>query len=621
METMASSAALPVAQYLRMSTEHQQYSTVHQSVAILQYAQDHNMEIVRTYADHGKSGLGITTRLGLKQLLREAVAPDVDFRAVLVYDVSRWGRFQNPDQAASYEYLLQAANIPIHYCAESFQNDGSLASAILKTVKRGMAGEYSRELSTKVWLGHRRITELGFKIGGYAGYGLRRQLVTPNREFKQMLKPGERKNLQSEHVILVPGPPHEIKVIHQIYDMYIDRAMTERDIARELNREGVPWIDSKPWTRLCVRHILTNPKYIGASVYNRTSCKLQTKRVQNPRNEWIWRDGAFEPVVSAERFSRAHEVFIQRACAHHPSTKDILDGLKALIEREGRPTERLIDRTKGIPNASTYASRFGSLRNAYALAGWQPDAQRAFLCTDRAIREMQSKIIKQIIHGFSAVDGMTSMSKKTYVFTTIFGIALSLVVTRCSSYGNGRKCWHVQRREDLPAQFHLVARLTQANDGLLDFFLFPNGIMRNSRLSIGRSNADELEAYRFDSLLTVSALLQSRDVEELIDEGLMTSVDREVTIPAAKPRGQLEVLQRAMAKMFLDEDFRNLLRAQGSSRIPDMLWRRLVPTTDRLALVICREFVVRLLNSSGVRRFIERKRGATLDHLLLDEPR
>src|SRR5580658_10535998 len=189
METMTSSAALPVAQYLRMSTEHQQYSTAHQSVAILQYAQDHNMEIVRTYADHGKSGLGITTRLGLRQLLREAVAPDVDFRAVLVYDVSRWGRFQNPDQAASYEYLLQTANIPIHYCAESFQNDGSLASAILKTVKRGMAGEYSRELSTKVWLGHRRITELGFKIGGYAGYGLRRQLVTPNREFKQILKP------------------------------------------------------------------------------------------------------------------------------------------------------------------------------------------------------------------------------------------------------------------------------------------------------------------------------------------------------------------------------------------------------------------------------------------------
>jgi len=602
-----------------MSTEHQQYSTAHQSVAILQYAEDHNMEIVRTYADHGKSGLGIMTRLGLKQLLREAVAPDVDFRAVLVYDVSRWGRFQNPDQGASYEYLLQAANIPIHYCAESFQNDGSLASAILKTVKRGMAGEYSRELSTKVWLGHRRITELGFKIGGYAGYGLRRQLVTTNREFKQILKPGERKNLQSEHVILVPGPPNEIKVIHRIYDMYIDGAMTEKNIARELNLERVPWIDSKPWTRLCVRHILTNPKYIGASVYNRTSCKLQTRRVNNPRNEWIWRDDAFEPVVSAERFAKAHEVFIQRACAHHPSTKDILDGLKALIEHEGRPTQRLIDRTSGIPNASTYALRFGSLRCAYALAGWQPDAQHALLGTDRAIREIQSKVIKQILQGFSAVDGRTSMSKKTNVFTTTFGTALSLVVTRCSSYSNGRKCWHVQRREDLPAQLHLVARLTRANDSLLDFFLFPNEIIRNSRLSIGKGNADELEAYRFDSLVTISAFLRSREVEELIGQGLITTVDREVTIAETKHGGQLEALQRAMAKLLLDEDFRNLLRAMGSSRIPDMLWRH-VPTNDHLALVICREFVVRLLNSSGVRRFIERKRGATLDHLSLDDP-
>ena len=170
-----------------------------------------------------------------------------------------------------------------------------------------------------------------------------------------------------------------------------------------------------------------------------------------------------------------------------------------------------------------------------------------------------------------------------------------------------------------PAQLHLVARLTRANDSLLDFFLFPNEIIRNSRLSIGKGNADELEAYRFDSLVTISAFLRSREVEELIGQGLITTVDREVTIAETKHGGQLEALQRAMAKLLLDEDFRNLLRAMGSSRIPDMLWRH-VPTNDHLALVICREFVVRLLNSSGVRRFIERKRGRILDHLSLDDP-
>ena len=39
------------AQYVRMSTEHQQYSTNNQADKILEYAQRRNIEIVRTYAD------------------------------------------------------------------------------------------------------------------------------------------------------------------------------------------------------------------------------------------------------------------------------------------------------------------------------------------------------------------------------------------------------------------------------------------------------------------------------------------------------------------------------------------------------------------------------------------
>ncbi len=39
------------AQYVRMSTEHQQYSTNNQSDKILEYAQRRNIEIVQTYAN------------------------------------------------------------------------------------------------------------------------------------------------------------------------------------------------------------------------------------------------------------------------------------------------------------------------------------------------------------------------------------------------------------------------------------------------------------------------------------------------------------------------------------------------------------------------------------------
>lgn len=106
------------AQYVRMSTEHQQYSTQNQSDKILEYAQRRGIEIVRTYADEGKSGLRIDGRQALQQLIRDVEAGSADFQVILVYDVSRWGRFQDADESAYYEYLCRRAGIQVAYCAE-----------------------------------------------------------------------------------------------------------------------------------------------------------------------------------------------------------------------------------------------------------------------------------------------------------------------------------------------------------------------------------------------------------------------------------------------------------------------------------------------------------------------
>src|ERR1700724_2683555 len=200
---------VPAAQYMRMSTEHQRYSTENQSDAILQYAVRYGFDIVRTYADNGKSGLRLDGRDALKQLLIDVEGGSPGFKAVLVYDVSRWGRFQDADESAYYEYVCRRSGVEIRYCAEQFENDGSVASTIVETVKRAMAGEYSRELSAKVFAGQCRLIELGFRQGGHAGYGLRRRLVDQNGNPKAILAFGEQKSLQSDRVVLKPGPGKE----------------------------------------------------------------------------------------------------------------------------------------------------------------------------------------------------------------------------------------------------------------------------------------------------------------------------------------------------------------------------------------------------------------------------
>ena len=129
------------AQYVRMSTEHQKYSTENQADAIQIYAERHGMEIVQTYSDAGKSGLNIEGRDGLKQLISDVEAGTTEFDVILVYDISRWGRFQDADESAYYEYICRRQGVSIHYCAEQFENDGSPVSTIVKGVKRAMAGE------------------------------------------------------------------------------------------------------------------------------------------------------------------------------------------------------------------------------------------------------------------------------------------------------------------------------------------------------------------------------------------------------------------------------------------------------------------------------------------------
>ncbi len=194
------------AQYVRMSTEHQKYSTENQAEAMQQYAARRGIEIVRTYADEGKSGLRLDGRDALKQLIEDVQTGKADFTTILVYDVSRWGRFQDADESAYYEYICKRAGISVQYCAEQFENDGSPVSTIVKGVKRAMAGEYSRELSVKVFTGQCRLIELGFRQGGPPGYGLRRSLIDQAGTAKGELTRGEHKSIQTDRVVLVPGP-------------------------------------------------------------------------------------------------------------------------------------------------------------------------------------------------------------------------------------------------------------------------------------------------------------------------------------------------------------------------------------------------------------------------------
>jgi DNA invertase Pin-like site-specific DNA recombinase len=382
MEPPTGSALTPVAQYVRMSTDDQKYSPHNQSAANDAYAAAHGMMITRSYFDEGKSGLTFGGRGGLNQLIKDVLNGEVDFKAILVLDVSRWGRFQDPDESAYYEYSCKRAGIAVHYCAEPFDNDGGPLGAIAKWLKRSMAGEFSRELSVKVYAGQHRLSKLGFRLGGHPGYGLRRLLVDQNGTVKCALQKGEWKSIATDRVTLTHGPTHEIELVRWIFSTFIQGNKAEHEIAKLLNERGLRNHRGSVWKGHTVRYILKNENYIGNYVWNRKSFKLRKNIARNGPESWMRTEDAFEAIVEHSTFEAAQTIFrnrIQRTPKGRPrllSDDEMLKRLSGVFQEHGRLSRRIIDNAPNLPSCWAYSVRFGGVANAYDRVGFKKNVNQ-----------------------------------------------------------------------------------------------------------------------------------------------------------------------------------------------------------------------------------------------------
>ncbi len=371
----------PAAQYIRMSTEDQKYSIDNQQRAISDYAAANGYDIVATFSDPGISGLDLRHRPGLKALLG-AVTQNPTFTTILVLDVSRWGRFQDIDESAYYEFLCRRAGVRVQYCAEPFSNDLSPFSNLVKAIKRTMAAEYSRELGTKVWRGQARLARLGFKQGGSAPIGFRRLLVDEHGKPKQILKRGQRKGLASDRVILIPDSATRIRAARNIFRMVLS-GRSLNSIVKELRlkrRFG------RRWTISGLVRVVSHPIYLGTYVYNRTTQRLKTGSRLNPADHWVMVPGAVETIIPRELFDA-----VQRRLANltiRLTNHELLRRLSRLWEQAGYLDHRLIDESAITPSASVYKHRFGSLATALRSIGYPLD-NRYETTRRKALKELR----------------------------------------------------------------------------------------------------------------------------------------------------------------------------------------------------------------------------------------
>lgn len=495
-----------------MSTEHQKYSTENQADAIRQYAAARGIDIVKTYADEGKSGLSIDGRDALKRLIEDVQNGHADFNAILVYDVSRWGRFQDADESAYYEYICKRAGIIVQYCAEQFENDGSPISTIVKGVKRAMAGEYSRELSAKVFAGQCRLIELGFRQGGPPGYGLRRALIDQSGTSKGELRQGEYKSIQTDRVVLTVGPEPEIAVVQEIYRRFVEDLISEAEMAADLNARGVTGETGRPWTRGTVHQVLINEKYIGNNVWNHVSFKLKKKRVHNDPEMWIRAEGVFPRLIDLHLFEAAQSII--KARSFRMSDEEMLDALRKLKENAGSLSGLLIDETEGLPSSSAYRSRFGSLLRAYQLIRYTPHRDYRYVEINRRLRAFYPNVVDEVVIGLRQVGCDLQVNTDNELITINGELAISIVIARCSQTPGGSYRWRLRFDVGLQPDITIAVRMNVSNHLPLDYYLLPRIDIASAKLKLAENNGLLLDSYRFDSLDPIYAFLQPVRIAE-----------------------------------------------------------------------------------------------------------
>lgn len=503
------------AQYVRMSTDHQEYSTDNQRDAIRQFAEMAGYEIIKTYEDAGRSGLNIEGRIGLQQLLADVEGGQAGFDVVLVYDVSRWGRFQNIDESASYEFRCHVAGVRVEYCAEQFVNDGSIGSDVLKTLKRSMAAEHSRVLSVKVFAGQTRLIGMGFRQGGPAGFGLRRQLVDREGNPKSLLNRNDHKSLQTDRVILVPGPPEEVEIVREIYRRFVEDERSEVEIALDLNRKGVPTDLGRAWTRGTVHQVLINEKYIGNNVWNRRSCKLKKKHVKNDPSIWVRSDGAFEAIVDRSVFERAEAIIQERSA--RISDDQMLAMLEKLFKRRGSLSGLIIDETLGCPSSSAYANRFGSLIRAYSLVGYTPERDYRYIETNRRLRAMHPEVVTQTIEWIATLEAAKVAADPTSGIVRINDeFTVSIVIVRCSTTPAGSLRWKIRFDRGRDPDITVAVRMNHDNYSIRDYLILPTTEVTDDVVRTSEANGIAIDAYLFETLDPLFGLAERSKLREAV---------------------------------------------------------------------------------------------------------
>jgi site-specific DNA recombinase len=402
---------IPAVGYVRCSTDSQDDSIRQQKVEISSWAEKNNIKIIRWYEDEGFSGTTFESRPAFTKLLND-VENGADFRIVLVYDESRWGRARNPRMNGYWKTHFERFGVKVRIINSQSNNGNDVGSYVVEAVESAESSEFIKKLSRATLRGEKANALNGYSNGGSAPYGYKRVALNKVTGKKvRELTPGLRA-YNDEKVIYELGDPAEVSIVKKIFNLK-SQGLGYKRIASILNEEGVPcpkrgrWKNKdQKWSIGTIYTIVTNPTYTGSRIFNRhpQSHLSGTDKESwlNQPNEWVIKKNAHPAIISEELFNRVNKSRkdYQRQNRRYYESPYLLSGLLKCqhcgYNFQGQ-TRKLTSKETGKDYEKKYYEDSGYMNKGNAVCN-------SYLLRKEAIEEFIIKKIKELITPKSFID-------------------------------------------------------------------------------------------------------------------------------------------------------------------------------------------------------------------------
>jgi hypothetical protein len=178
----------------------------------------------------------------------------------------------------------------------------------------------------------------------------------------------------------------------------------------------------------------------------------------------------------------------------------MLKRLRVTLKERGQLSKPVIDETFGIPSATLYQHRFGSLRKAYDLIGYKPKRDCRDIDSRRERVETVAGLVSQIISKVEKIGGATQFDDSTGTLIIDRTLNISFRIARCWRAPKESPIWTIQRRVYLPEGLIFAVRMNETNEDVIDCFLMPTSEMVGRRIRFSEKGQSKYKPYRFASV-------------------------------------------------------------------------------------------------------------------------